>query len=188
VPTGHHPIDLDPSTRPRAPRHPGAPVTGAGQSSANALVYFHDNLRNELEQVRGVIEQVAAGQTAPGAARSLINQMSMRQNYWTLGAFCASYCRVVTMHHTIEDQRMFVDLRDRDAGLGPVLDRLSEEHEEIAGILTRLDLALVAMIADADQLPQVQAEFDHLAELLLSHLGYEEEELLAPLARLGISV
>ena len=80
----------------------------------------------------------------------------MRQNYWTLGAFCASYCRVVSVHHTIEDERMFVELRGGDADLGPVLDRLSEEHEEIAGVLTRLDRALVAMITDTDQLPAVR--------------------------------
>jgi hypothetical protein len=41
------------------------------------------------------------------AARHHINHLTMRQNYWTLGSFCASYCRVVAIHHTIEDQTMF---------------------------------------------------------------------------------
>ena len=31
--------------------------------------------------------------------------MTMRQNNWTLGTYCESYCRVVTTHHTLEDQR-----------------------------------------------------------------------------------
>lgn len=181
-------VDLDASTRPRAPKHPSALETGPGRSGAKALVHVHDNLRSELEQIRGVIEQVAAGHTHPAAARSLTNRMSMRQNYWSLGAFCASYCRLVTMHHTIEDERMFVDLRAGDAELGPVLDRLSEEHELIAGVLTRLDRALVAMVTDPDQLSVVRAEFDRLAEVLLSHLNYEEEELLEPIARLAITV
>ncbi|MEV1289610.1 LLM class flavin-dependent oxidoreductase [Micromonospora sp. NPDC049679] len=186
--TTGHAIDLDESTRPRLPRHPAVRQTGPGQSGADALVYFHNNLRSELEQIAGVIEQVAAGHTNPAAARSLINRMSMRQNYWSLGAFCASYCRVVTLHHTIEDQRMFVDLRDADAELGPVLDRLGEEHEVIAAVLTRLDEALVKMITDPDELSVVRSEFDRLAEMLLSHLDYEEEELLGPIARLGIVV
>nr|WP_205864242.1 LLM class flavin-dependent oxidoreductase [Planosporangium mesophilum] len=181
-------IDLDEATRPRAPKHPDARATAAGRAGAEALVYHHDNLRSELEQIRGVIEQVAAGHTNPAAARSLINRMSMRQNYWSLGAFCASYCRVVTLHHTIEDQHMFVALRDGDVDLGPVLDRLGEEHEVIAAVLTRLDQALVAMVADPDQLDAVRAELDTLSRMLLSHLDYEEEELLGPIARLGIVV
>jgi alkanesulfonate monooxygenase SsuD/methylene tetrahydromethanopterin reductase-like flavin-dependent oxidoreductase (luciferase family) len=181
-------VDLDEAVRPRAPRHPSALDAGPGRSGAEALVYFHDNLRSELEQIRGVIEQVAAGHTHPAAGRSLINRMSMRQNYWSLGAFCASYCRILTLHHTIEDERMFVDLRAGDADLGPVLDRLGEEHELIAGVLTRLDRALVAMVTDPDQLSVVRAEFDRLAEVLLSHLAYEEEELVEPVARLGITV
>ncbi|MCW2641347.1 MAG: putative F420-dependent oxidoreductase [Dactylosporangium sp.] len=182
------PAGLDEATRPHAPRHPVAATTPAGRAGAEALVYHHDNLRAELEQIRGVIEQVASGQTTAVAARSLINQMSMRQNYWSLGAFCASYCRVVTIHHTIEDQHMFVGLRGRDADLSPVLDRLGEEHEVIADVMTRLDRALVAMVTDADQLPRVRAEFERFAEALLSHLAYEEDELLEPIARLGIVV
>ncbi|SDY99582.1 Hemerythrin HHE cation binding domain-containing protein [Micromonospora pattaloongensis] len=186
--TTGHAIDLDEASRPRAPKRPAARRTETGQSGADALVYFHNNLRSELEQLGGVIEQVASGHSDPAAARSLINRMSMRQNYWSLGAFCAAYCRVVTVHHTIEDQRMFPDLRDGDPELGPVLDRLGEEHEVIAAVLTRLDEALVAMIDDPDRLTAVRAEFDRLSEMLLSHLDYEEEELLEPIARLGIVV
>ena len=33
----------------------------------------------------------------------MINTMTMRQNNWTLGAYCESYCRIVTGHHTLED-------------------------------------------------------------------------------------
>ena len=36
-------------------------------------------------------------------ARSHMNTMTMRQNNWTLGTNCVSYCRVVTTHHTIGD-------------------------------------------------------------------------------------
>jgi hypothetical protein len=43
----------------------------------------------------------------PAAARDLINQLTMRQNYSTLGAFRAQRRRVVGIHHTIEDQMMF---------------------------------------------------------------------------------
>jgi alkanesulfonate monooxygenase SsuD/methylene tetrahydromethanopterin reductase-like flavin-dependent oxidoreductase (luciferase family)/hemerythrin-like domain-containing protein len=179
--------DLDESTRPRlAPR--GERPEGPGSPSAQLLVDVHNHLRSELEQLRGVVAEVASGHTSPAVARSLINRMSMRQNYWSLGAFCATYCRVLTIHHAIEDSRMFVDLRSRDVSLAPVIERLSEEHEVIAGILTRLDEALVAMVADTDQLPVVQSEVERLSDVLLSHLDYEEEELLGPIAALGIEI
>jgi len=179
--------DLDESTRPRlAPQ--GERPEGPGSPSAQVLVDVHNHLRSELEQLRGVVAEVASGHTSPAVARSLINRMSMRQNYWSLGAFCATYCRVLTIHHAIEDSRMFVDLRSRDGSLAPVIERLSEEHEVIAGILTRLDEALVAMVADTDQLPVVQSEVERLADVLLSHLDYEEEELLGPIAALGLEI
>jgi hypothetical protein len=34
----------------------------------------------------------------------------------------------------------------------------------------------------------VQTEVERLTEILLSHLDYEEEELLGPIARLGITI
>jgi hemerythrin-like domain-containing protein len=184
-------VDLDESTRPRLGRPAGVAAEspdGPGARSAQLLVQVHDHLRSELEQLRGVVAEVAAGQASPALARSLINRMSMRQNYWSLGAFCAAYCRVLTIHHAIEDSRMFSDLRSRDESLAPVIERLSEEHEVIAGVLTRLDEALVLMVDDASELPGVQAEVERLSEVLLSHLDYEEEELLEPIARLGIEV
>lgn len=185
--TGHI-ADLDETTRPHLPRSDAEQKTGPGARSADFLVQVHDHLRSELEQLRGVVAEVAAGHSSPALARSLINRMSMRQNYWSLGAFCAAYCRVLTIHHAIEDSRMFTDLRSRDESLAPVIERLSEEHEVIAGILTRLDEALVLMVDDAAELPGVQAEVERLSEVLLSHLDYEEQELLGPIAKLGIEV
>jgi hypothetical protein len=33
--------------------------------------------------------------------------MTIRQNNWTLGTFCETYCRTVTNHHTLEDRSVF---------------------------------------------------------------------------------
>ena len=43
--------------------------------------------------------------------------MTMRQNDWTLGAYCASYCRVVTGHHSLEDAEVFPHLGARTPAL-----------------------------------------------------------------------
>jgi len=142
--------------------------------------------------VRDVVDQVRKGYLSVGQARSVINTMTIRQNNWTLGAYCESYCRIVTTHHTLEDRTVFPHLRRSEPGLGAVLDRLEEEHEVIADVLDELDRALVALVGDASggrageqALDTLQAKVDLLTDTLLSHLSYEERELLCPLARHG---
>ena len=54
---------------------------------------------------------------APGDARSALNEMALRQNDWTLGAFCSRYCAVVTQHHGIEDDAIFPHLARSEPGL-----------------------------------------------------------------------
>jgi hemerythrin-like domain-containing protein len=183
----HQPV-LDEATRPHAPVNLTDSPTAAGEESAQLLIDVHAHLRSELEQIRGVVAEVASGHSSAALARSLINRMSMRQNYWSLGAFCATYCRVLTIHHAIEDANLFVDLGSRDSSLAPVIERLTEEHEVVAALLTRLDAALVGMVENPDNLTAVQAEVERLAAVLLSHLDYEEQELLGPIARLGIRI
>ncbi|WP_309246033.1 hemerythrin domain-containing protein [Verrucosispora sioxanthis] len=146
---------------------------------------MHDGLRAELAQIHDLIEQVAAGLIDVGAARSHINTMTMRQNKWTLGTYCESYCRVVTTHHTIEDRSLFPHLRRADPRLAPVIDRLEEEHHAIHDVLEGVDRALVAFVATPDGMADLRAAVDLLSDTLLSHLSYEERELVEPIARLG---
>ncbi|MFC5041704.1 hemerythrin domain-containing protein [Ornithinimicrobium kibberense] len=145
-----------------------------------------------MASVRDVVDQVRRGHLQVGQARSVVNTMAMRQNNWTLGAFCESYCRIVTGHHTLEDRSVFPYLRRREPGLAPVLDRLEEEHEVIADVLDRLDRALVALVDEEgygqgalDALEELGRSVDLLTDTLLSHLSYEERELVGPLARHG---
>jgi alkanesulfonate monooxygenase SsuD/methylene tetrahydromethanopterin reductase-like flavin-dependent oxidoreductase (luciferase family) len=176
----------DESARPAGPpREATARYTDEGRAFARDLIRVHDHLRGELTQLRDMILQVAAGRLDPGAARSAINALTVKQNEWTLGAYCQSYCRFVGMHHTLEDTAMFPDLRRADSRLAPVVARLSAEHEAIAEILTRIDSALVSMVRDQAAIGEVQAAVDLLTDALLSHLSYEEGELVEPLARLG---
>ncbi|MEU7591117.1 LLM class flavin-dependent oxidoreductase [Micromonospora sp. NPDC049230] len=178
----------DESTRPAGPTpDPERTYTPHEQATGAHLVQVHDGLRAELAQIHDLIEQVAAGEIDAGAARSHINTMTMRQNRWTLGVYCESYCRIVTTHHTIEDQSLFPRLRARDPRLGPVVDRLEQEHHVIHDVLEGVDQALVAYVGSPDGLAQLRAAVDLLTDALLSHLSYEERELVEPLARLGIA-
>jgi hypothetical protein len=176
----------DETARPTGPaRDPGRTYTALEQAGGRHLIDVHDHLRGELDQLRGLVEQVTTGALDAGAARSAIASMTMRQNNWTVGAYCASYCRVVTTHHSLEDQALFPRLRAADPRLAPVVDRLQEEHGVIHDVLERVDRALVAFVGGPDGAGQLRDAVDLLSDTLLSHLSYEERELVEPLARLG---
>jgi hypothetical protein len=177
----------DESTRPEVPAaDPAAGYTPRGRRDGMALVQIHDHLRAELAQLRDLVDQVASGNRDVGEARSLISTMTMRQNSWTLGTYCETYCRVVAVHHTIEDQGWFPRLREADPALAPVVDRLAEEHEVIAAVLERVDTALVGLVARPGEVAPVRRAVDLLTDALLSHLSYEERALVEPLARLDL--
>ncbi|HET8603580.1 MAG TPA: LLM class flavin-dependent oxidoreductase [Marmoricola sp.] len=175
----------DESTRPSVTRDPATPYTPEQQAAAQHLVDVHDALRSELAQLRDVVGQVRRGLLDAGAARSALNAMTLRQNSWTLGAYCASYCRIVTGHHTLEDRSIFPHLRAADPELGPVVDRLEQEHHVIAGVLEEVDRALVALVEGPGRLGGLEHAIDLLTDTLLSHLAYEERELSHPLAAHG---
>ena len=159
-----------------------------GRAGQQTLLAIHQHLRQELTNLREVIQEVRGGRSTAAEARSYLNTMTMRQNYWTLGAFCAAYCRVVSVHHAIEDQSLFPDLKAADQSLGPILERLQHEHEGIAKVLGEVDAALVAMVEDDERLEDTQTAVDHLSEALLAHLKYEEDQLLEPIGRLAIRI
>jgi alkanesulfonate monooxygenase SsuD/methylene tetrahydromethanopterin reductase-like flavin-dependent oxidoreductase (luciferase family) len=173
--------------RPSGPDRDGERrYTADEQAAGQHLIDVHDALRTELRQLRDLLDQVGDGDGDPARLRSLFNRMTIRQNNWTLGAFCQSYCRAVSGHHTLEDSGVFPHLARADDRLGAVLDRLGEEHEVIAEILDRIDAALVALVAaEPDGLERVRGAVDLLTDAMLSHLSYEERELVEPLARLG---
>jgi iron-sulfur cluster repair protein YtfE (RIC family) len=153
------------------------------------LVAIHDHLRGELVQLQDLVDQVARGHVDVAGARSMVATMTMRQNSWTLGTYCVTYCRVVTTHHTIEDVQMFPRLRAADPALAPVVDRLEREHHQVAECLEDLDRALVAMVTRPDDgLGAVRRAVDALSDVLLAHLAYEESQLVGPLNRLSIGI
>jgi hemerythrin superfamily protein len=176
----------DESARPDGPQPPpNAAYSPLGRAIAGHLVQVHDHLRTELAQIRDLIGQVRDSEMDVAQARSAINQMTLRSNSWTLGAYCASYCRVVTGHHSLEDQAVFPHLRASEPGLSPVIDRLADEHEVIHRVLQDVDAELVELVRGSGDLARLQQAADVLTDVLLSHLAYEEAQLVEPLARHG---
>jgi hypothetical protein len=159
--------------------------TRRGRLVGEHLIEVHDMLRGELEELHGILRQVEEGAVEAGDARARLNEMALRQNDWALGAFCARYCAVVDGHHTLEDQQIFPHLRRSEPSLEPVIDRLEEEHLVIHDAIQGVDAALVHHMTHAGDFTRVREALDLLTDALLSHLSYEEWELVEPLARLG---
>jgi hypothetical protein len=176
----------DDATRPHASAPaPGVAYTRRGRLVAQHLVDVHDMLRTELVDLRGILGQVRAGTLSAGDARSALNEMALRQNDWALGAFCARYCGIVAQHHGLEDDAIFPHLVRREPALAPVVERLQDEHLVIHDAIQAVDRALVDHIARPTDFDGLRAAIDFLGDALLSHLSYEEHELVEPLARLG---
>ena len=142
--------------------------------------------RRELSELRDLLERVREGAMSAGDARTGLNAMAMRQNDWTLGAVCSRYCNGVTHHHHLEDEGIFPHLRERDSSLGPVLDRLAEEHLEIHDAIEAVDTQLVEHMNEPTHFEGIEAAIDALSSALLTHFSYEEEQLVEPLSKHGL--
>lgn len=183
---GDRSITWDESTRPRtvAVQTDARRSTGQGEH----LVLIHDMYREQLAAITRIRDQVKAGLADVGLLRGQINAMTLRSHFGQFGAYCAQYCHAVNIHHTIEDRHMFPALRAADSHLGDVLDRLAEEHDVIHAVLVELDEAAVDLATLGGGFDEVDRLIDVLASGLLSHLAYEEDQLVGPLSRHAIVI
>ena len=176
----------DESARPSLSASPAdVTYTRVGRAIGSHLIAVHDHLRGELDNVRDLVESVESGAVSASEAVALFDEFSIRQNNWTIGAYCAAYCRMVALHHGLEDADIFPHLRSCETDLEPVIDRLSEEHTIIHDVLENLNRALVELVANPQDFTDLRRAVDILSDTLLSHLSYEEHELVEPLARYG---
>lgn len=179
-------LPWDEYARPRGPAQDvDATYTALQLATGQHLVAVHDHLRDELRRLRALVAEVAAGETAPSQARQELVAMTLRRGPGQMGAYCQAYCRLVSMHHRIEDHSVFPHLARSDPRLGPVIERLQHEHEAIHKLVEAVDEALRGHEQGAAPDVGLPAALESLAAALLSHLSYEEEELVEPLARLG---
>jgi hypothetical protein len=179
----------DESARPtRTESAPDVTYTRVGRAVGSHLITVHDHLRAELDKIRELIESVESGVVSPSDAITSLDQFAIRQNNWTIGAYCAAYYRMIAIHHGLEDSDVFPHLRTCEAQLEPVIDRLTEEHHVIHDVLEGLDRALVNLVTTPEDFTELRRATDILTDALLSHLSYEERELVEPLARYGFYV
>src|SRR5262245_41379414 len=82
----------------------GAP---AGSGLGQRLIEVHDRIRTETGTLLASVEALADGPGTVADAKAALEALSVRQNYPALGGFCTGFCELLTIHHTLEDQKVF---------------------------------------------------------------------------------
>jgi hemerythrin superfamily protein len=144
------------------------------------LKLVHQMLRSDLALCRNLAGEVAAGAPAAEIGAQL-SALQTRSPIWTLRTNCLYHCRVVHMHHGLEDADMFPALRRSNPELSAVVDKLEADHRAISNLLDHVE-ASAGELDDTALHPARQRLVETLARLekdLLAHLAFEEESIAA---------
>lgn len=168
---------LDDNTRPTADK---LEITSDRQRDGGRhLKMIHDHFRHHMTVLQKVLAKVESGETSPEELRDQTEALPMLQNYRRFGNLCGQHCQIIEMHHTIEDQALFPVLRQKNNSLKLVIDRLIAEHEIVHELLVRLVDASNMLVRDPspENFSEARELYDSFEGVLLSHLGYEEDEI-----------
>ena len=97
----------------------------------------------------------------------------------SFGNLCGQYCNLVNTHHSLEDSHLFPLVAGLSDGYRLVADRLQAEHVVVHTLLERQIEALNALVREpgAENFTAARTVFESLERVLLSHLGYEEDQI-----------
>lgn len=180
---------LDPSTRPKAPKIEG--VTHAQRMQGRRLALFHEMHLRQMRHARTVMEKVAAGEAKLASLEDALSDLDMTHNYRVFGNICGQECQMLTGHHTIEDRYLFPAVASyADAGLQAVVDRLIAEHGVIHDYIERMEAAATAVMRapGPESFAALRETFEKLESYVVSHFGYEQEELEEALGYYDIEI
>lgn len=179
---------LDDATRPRAPKLEN--LTPTQRAPGRHLKMIHDHLRQNVAVLRQMIDEVMAGEKSVTEIEAEAEALTMVSNYRQFGNLCGQHCHIVHTHHSIEDAHIFPPLSEKGEAWKKVTDRLVAEHEIVHALLIRLIDALNALARDPSRnnFTAAQQINDALERVLLSHLGYEEDEIGDALGYFNIGV
>lgn len=168
---------LDDATRPTVPKLTG--LTDDQRHAGEHLKEIHDHLRENMQRIRSLIARAAEGQVTPAQVAAETSGLLMVENFRRFGNLCGQVCQVVHTHHSIEDAYVFPALAAQSEGYARVTQRLEAEHGVVHEVLLAEIDALNALAADPIDANFAAARevFDALERVLLSHLGYEEEQI-----------
>jgi hemerythrin-like domain-containing protein len=177
---------LDDATRPTVPRLQG--LTSAQRVSGEHLREVHDHLRENMQRIRVLIDRAAAGRVTPAEVAAETADLEMIENFRRFGTLCGQHCRIVDTHHSLEDEYLFPAIAAQSEGYRRVAERLTAEHGVVHELLMRqIDtLNALARAPSVDSFVDAREVFGALERVLLSHLGYEEEQIGDAIGYFGI--
>jgi len=153
------------------PRHDGHDGHGRTTALAAQLAAVHDDLRRRVRALRdGLDRDEASGMDAGSPLDGLLEH-------------CVGFCRALQAHHTGEDDGLFAALRVERPELGPMLDKLVEDHHLVAGILGRVAVLAheAAGAVGEGHRARLVGELDGLTAIMSSHFAFEERSISAAL-------
>lgn len=168
---------LNDATRPQAPKLEG--VTPAQRMAGEHLKEIHDHLRGQMKMLRELIEQASSGAIGSAEVDARTADLTMVANFRRFGTLCGHHCQFVHGHHSIEDAHLFPGLAAKSEAFRKVTERLQAEHVVVHELLLRLIAALHALADDPtrENFGKATTVYDALENVLLSHLGYEEDSI-----------
>jgi hypothetical protein len=168
---------LDDATRPTVPKLTG--LTAAQKAPGEHLKVIHDHLRHNMEQIRGLIVRAAEGLVTADEIAAETAGMEMVANFRQFGNLCGQHCQIVNTHHSIEDAHLFPVLAAQSEGYRAVAERLEAEHEVVHELLLKQIETLNALVTSpgATTFADAREVYEALERVLVSHLGYEEEQI-----------
>lgn len=165
-------------TRPAAPKLDT--VTPQQHAAGQHLAMIHSHYLQDLARIAMVIDRIEAGDTPPAHLAQIVLASEMSQNFAAFGTLCGQGCRMLMMHHDIEEAHMFpaVDAK-APASFAPIVARLREEHHVIHELLNRLGEAAQTLATRPDPagFATTRDIYHALLAAIESHFGYEEASL-----------
>jgi iron-sulfur cluster repair protein YtfE (RIC family) len=159
--------------------------TDRGRAMFEELLWVHSMIRRDLKTVERLAGDVADGLSGEAFEDSL-GELKTTGPLWRLKVNCMRYCRFVHAHHGAEDVLLFPVLRAADPAIGPVVDRLEEDHRRVSDLLDVVEAAARALreIDSSDTRRRVTDALYELQGRLLEHLEYEERNAGPAIRRL----
>ncbi|MFD7064825.1 hemerythrin domain-containing protein [Streptomyces sp. NPDC059906] len=124
------------------------------------LQRVHGKLRNALALARARLD---SGDPADAATDLLL--------------FCHGFCAALSGHHRAEDGSLFPELVRARPDLGPVVAKLTQDHNMIEHLIGGLQKA----VADSTDPEVAHRHLDGIEAVMETHFKYEEKQLGAVL-------
>lgn len=182
-------LTVESGTRP--PRPDLGAVPAQQRQPGQHLAAIHRHYLMEMGRIAQVLRRIEAGDAPPAELKSIVLNADMTKNFRAFGTICGQECRVLSMHHDIEEQSIFPQLHSRGSeAVRAIVERLRAEHLVVHEVLERLAAVAddLGRSPDAENFAQAGAIFDKLWEVVKSHFHYEETTLEEALGYYGVMV